>query len=172
MLVFLPHSPIPHHICATHWRLMLHCRVSVLDSVSHHSVKFFYFLRPLSSSVFCEKEAFKRQLKWIRAAAGLAKKEASHQLPTETLALPQFSSGIAGLEEFGTKKTFQFYLSLGWVRVIIQTAQGAPANRKTNETHFNCRSRVPQRNTFTKVRIMQPPPSWPFAIFLVYLYIR
>ena len=53
------------------------------------------------NSVFCEKEAFKRQLKWIRATSGLAKEEAAHELPTAALALLQLSPGMACFEGVG-----------------------------------------------------------------------
>lgn len=47
------------------------------------------------SSAFCEKEAFKRQIMWMRVEAGLTK-EPMHELPTEALAQLR----IACFEEF------------------------------------------------------------------------
>lgn len=92
------------------------------------------------SSVFCEKEAFKRRLKRMRAAGSSRRGRAwAANRGLSPAAAPLWNSLFRGawLKPVEIKKTFQFYLSPGWARVTIQRAQEAPAKRKTHKTYFN-----------------------------------
>lgn len=87
-----------------------------------------------------------------KSDSGLAKEEAALELPTAALAArAQLWNSLFGevwLKPMEIKKDFSILPVLGWARDITQRAQGGPAKRKAKETNLNCRSRVPQRNTF------------------------
>lgn len=97
------------------------------------SVRIFCFPRPSRSAVFCEKEAFKRRLRW-RRAAGSSRRGGLSPAPA-----PLCNSLFRGVwfKPVEIKRLFNFTCPRDGPELPFSEHRRPPAKRKTHKIYFN-----------------------------------